>query len=114
MSYTPQEISDIEHAYQTMLEDINPFVNAPDHLALIDKAYHYCLEKCDGRYLISGKIYMMHLIDMARIAVLEVGLGYISVVASFLHSMVSDIRYQEDVAMGEDWLYLFEAFSKAS
>lgn len=87
MSYTSQEISTIQKAYETMLADIGPFVNAPEHLALIDKAYRFCLEHYDGRYLISGKAYMLHLIEMGRIAVLEVGLGYISVVAAFLHGM---------------------------
>ena len=79
------------------MTDIRPFVNAPEHLALIDKAYRYCLDKYDGRYLVSGKAYMMHLIEMGRIAVLEVGLGYISVVASFLHG----IDYKENVTIKE-------------
>ncbi len=78
-----------------MLADISPSVNAPEHLALIDKAYRYCLEKYDGRYLLSGKAYMFHLIDMARIAVVEVGLGYISVVAAFLHG----IDYKKEVSI---------------
>ena len=86
-SYTSLEILAIQQAYETMLDDISPSVNAPEHLALIDKAYRYCLEKYDGRYLLSGKAYMMHLIDMARIAVVEVGLGYISVAAAFLHGI---------------------------
>ena len=97
MSYTPQEISNIQKAYEAMLTDISPFVNAPEHLALIDKAYRFCLEKYDGRYLVSGKAYMFHLIEMARIAVLEVGLGYVSVTASFLHG----IDYKEDVSLAE-------------
>ncbi len=97
MSYTPQEISTIQMAYDAMLADINPFVNAPEHLALIDKAYRYCLDKYNGRYLVSGKAYMLHLIEMGRIAVLEVGLGYISVVASFLHG----VDYKEDVSFAE-------------
>ncbi|MCR5659604.1 MAG: TGS domain-containing protein [Bacteroidales bacterium] len=96
-AYTSLEILAIQQAYEAMLDDIHPFVNAPEHLALIDKAYRYCLEKYDGRYLISGKAYMFHLIDMARIAVLEVGLGYISVVASFLHG----IDYKEQVSLKE-------------
>ena len=86
-SYTSLEILSIQQAYETMLVDISPSVNAPEHLALIDKAYRYCLEKYDGRYTLSGKAYMYHLIDMARIAVVEVGLGYISVVAAFLHGI---------------------------
>ena len=73
--YSSLEILAIQHAYEAMLDDINPFVNAPEHLALIDKAYRFCLEKYDGRYLVSGKAYMFHLIEMGRIAVLEVGMG---------------------------------------
>ena len=95
--YTSLEILAIQQAYESMLDDINPFVNAPEHLALIDKAYRYCLDKYDGRYLASGKAYMLHLIEMGRIAVLEVGLGYISVVASFLHG----IDYKENVSLKE-------------
>lgn len=86
-SYTSLELLSIQRAYETMLADISPSVNAPEHLALIDKAYRYCLERYDGRYLLSGKAYMLHLIDMARIAVVEVGLGYISVAAAFLHGI---------------------------
>ena len=86
-SYTSLELLAIQRAYETMLADISPSVNAPEHLALIDKAYRYCLERYDGRYLLSGKAYMLHLIDMARIAVVEVGLGYISVAAAFLHGI---------------------------
>ncbi len=97
VGYTSLEILAIQQAYNSMLDDINPFVNAPEHLALIDKAYRYCLEKYDGRYLVSGKAYMLHLIEMARIAVLEVGLGYVSVVASFLHG----IDYKENVSIKE-------------
>ena len=74
VSYTALEILSIQQAYEGMLADIQPFVNAPEHLALIDKAYRYCLEKYDGRYLVSGKAYMLHLIDMGRIAVLDISL----------------------------------------
>ena len=95
--YSSLEILAIQRAYESMLADIHPFVNAPEHLALIDKAYRYCLEKYDGKYLVSGKAYMLHLIEMGRIAVLEVGLGYISVTASFLHG----IDYKENISIKE-------------
>ena len=115
--YTSLEILTIQRAYETMLDDIHPFVNAPEHLALIDKAYRYCLEKYDGRYLVSGKAYMLHLIEMGRIAVLEVGLGYISVVASFLHG----IDYKENVSIkdlekefGKTVAIVLEDFSEIS
>ena len=96
-NYTSTEILSIQQAYKDMLADISTSVNAPEHLALIDKAYRYCLDKYDGRYLVSGKAYMFHLIDMARIAVVEVGLGYISVVAAFLHG----IDYKVDLGVKE-------------
>lgn len=96
-SYTSLELLSIQRAYEAMLADISPSVNAPEHLALIDKAYRYCLERYDGRYLLSGKAYMLHLIDMARIAVVEVGLGYISVAAAFLHG----IDYKMGVSIKE-------------
>jgi GTP pyrophosphokinase len=95
--YSSLEILTIQKAYEAMLADINPFVNKPEHLALIEKAYRFCLEKYDGRYLNSGKAYMLHLIEMARIAVLEVGLGYISVAAAFLHG----IDYKCDLSIKE-------------
>ena len=39
VGYTSLEILAIQQAYTSMLDDINPFVNAPEHMALIDKAY---------------------------------------------------------------------------
>ena len=117
MSYTPQEISTIQKAYETMLADIKPFVNAPDHLALIDKAYHFCLEQYDGRYLVSGKAYMLHLIEMGCIAVLEVGLGYISVVAAFLHGMdyKNGITFKElEESFGKTVAIVLRDFSEIS
>ncbi len=91
MPYSAEVLAQIESAYQTMLADIKPQVNDPKHLAVIDDAYRFCLEQYDGKFMVSGKAYMFHLIDMARIAVVEVGLGYMSVAASFLHG----ITYKE-------------------
>ena len=80
-----------------MLVDIRPHVFDPQQLKGIDEAYHYSLEKYDGKYMVSGKAYLFHLIDLARIAVVEVGLGYMSVMAAFLHG----ITYKEQVDIGE-------------
>ena len=111
------EILAIQQAYESMLKDIQPFINAPNQLELIDKAYRYCMDEYDGRYLLSGKAYMMHLIEMGRIAVLEVGLGYISVVAAFLHG----IDYKKGVSgkelkeqFGKTVAIILEDFSQIS
>lgn len=97
MSYSLEQKASIEVAYRAMLADIKPQVNDPQQLAVIEDAYRYCMERYDGKYMVSGKAYMFHLIEMARIAVLEVGLGYMSVAASFLHG----ITYKESVDIGE-------------
>ena len=115
--YTSLEILAIQQAYESMLKDIQPFINAPNQLELIDKAFRYCLDEYDGRYLLSGKAYMMHLIEMGRIAVLEVGLGYISVMAAFLHG----IDYKKGVSgkelkeqFGKTVAIILEDFSQIS
>ena len=86
-AYSEEERDKIQQAFETLLDDIRP--NMPDHgkLQLIDDAYHYCLEVYDGKYMVSGKPYMFHLIDLVRIVVLELGLGYMSVIAAFLHGV---------------------------
>ncbi|MBO7082989.1 MAG: bifunctional (p)ppGpp synthetase/guanosine-3',5'-bis(diphosphate) 3'-pyrophosphohydrolase [Bacteroidales bacterium] len=104
MPYTKEERESIQRAYESMLVDIRPNVFDPQKLKVVEDAYQFCLEKYDGKYMISGKPYLFHLIDLARIAVLEVGLGYMSVVAAFLHG----ITYKENV----DMAYLEERFGK--
>ena len=96
-SYSVEEREKIQKAYVAMLDDIKVHVHDPKQLKAIDDAYHYSLEKYDGKYMVSGKAYLFHLIDMARIAVVEVGLGYMSVMASFLHG----ITYKENVELEE-------------
>ena len=96
-NYSQEEREKIQQAYETLLDDIRP--NMPDHdkLQLIDDAFHYCLELYDGKYMVSGKAYIFHLIDMARIVVLELGLGYMSVIAAFLHG----ITYKKEVPIAD-------------
>jgi len=116
-SYSALEILSIQKAYEAMLAEINPIVNAPDHLALIDKAFRFALEKYDGRYLASGKAYMFHLIEMANIAVLEVGLGYISVAAAFLHGIdyKCGVTFQElEQQFGKTVIIVLEGFTRIS
>ena len=103
-TYSIEEREAIQKAYESMLADIRPNVYDPQKLSVVEDAYQYSLEKYDGKYMVSGKAYMFHLIDLARIAVLEVGLGYMSVVAAFLHG----ITYKEHVDINE----LEERFGK--
>lgn len=80
-----------------MLDEIKPHITDPAHLLLIDKAYHYALEHYDGKHLVSGKAYMLHLTEMGRMAVTEFGLAYVSVVSAFLHG----ITYKLNIPISE-------------
>ena len=115
--YTIEERDIIQRAYESMLDDIRP--NMPDHgkLQLIDDAYHYCLELYDGKYMVSGKAYMFHLIDLARIVVLELGLGYMSVVAAFLHGVTykQEVNVEDIKSMfGKPIFAIMEGFDRIS
>ena len=59
MSYTIEEREQIQQAYETMLADIRQQVYDPQKLKAVDDAYHYSLEKYDGKYMVSGKAYML-------------------------------------------------------
>lgn len=95
--YTNEEKAVIERAYHNMLEEIKPHITDPEHLKIIDIAYQYTLEHYDGKHLLSGKAYMLHLIEMGRMAVTEFGLAYFSVVSAFLHG----ITYKLDIPISE-------------
>ncbi len=115
--YSFAERQAIQKAYDEMLVAIRPYVHEKDQLAIIDDAYAYCLEHYDGRYMVSGKAYMFHLIEMARITVIELGLGYVSVVAALLHG----IDYKMGVSLdeiesrfGKTVAVILDGFSKIS
>ncbi len=116
-NYTIEEITAIQKAYESMLADIKPHVNDEGQLQLIQEAYAYALEKYDGKYMVSGKAYLFHLIDLARIAVIEVGLGYVSVICAFLHGITykRGVQLQEiESRFGKIVAVIIDGFDKVS
>lgn len=95
--YTDEELVLINNSYNSFVQSINNFMDA-EQLGFIDKAYHFTLEKYDGRKMLSGRLYMLHLIEMAKIATIEVmGLKSKTVVGVFLHG----ITYKADVPLDD-------------
>lgn len=116
-NYTIEENTAIQKAYENMLADIKPHVNDKGQLQLIQEAYTYALEKYDGKHLVSGKAYLFHLIDLARIAVIEVGLGYVSVICAFLHGITykRGVQLQEiESRFGKIVAIIIDGFDKVS
>ena len=66
MPYTLEERKKIQQAYESMLVDIRPNVYDPQKLKVVEDAYQFSLEKYDGKYMVSGKAYMFHLIDLGQ------------------------------------------------
>jgi Guanosine polyphosphate pyrophosphohydrolases/synthetases len=95
--YTETELNIIRQAYDEMIVSIRPHISDENHLSFIEKAYRFSMERYNGKYLVSGKPYMLHLIEMSKIAVLEVGLSYITVASAFLHG----ITYKSGVSLSE-------------
>ena len=61
-----------------------------EQIGYIVKAYKLALEKYDGRKTISGGLYMLKLIEMADIAINEIGLRSKTIVGIFLHGITSE------------------------
>lgn len=65
---------------------------------LVLKAYSFAKEAHKNQKRISGQPIILHNIDVARILVEEIGLGYKSIIAGLLHHTLTDTEYtKEDI-----------------
>lgn len=117
-TYSNSELQNISREYAIMRDGIRgcPHIDE-DGLRRIEEAYIFALVRYDGKYLESGKPYMLHLIEMAKIAVLEVGLGHTTVVCVFLHGITykADVSLQEiEQRFGKNAAIIIDGFDKVS
>ena len=92
IGYTEKERTLIEVAFEVFIQSISKVMDS-EQIGYIVKAYKLALEKHDGRKTLSGGLYLLKLIEMADIAVNEIGLRSKTVVGIFLH----DIMLESDV-----------------
>ncbi|MEL6987266.1 MAG: RelA/SpoT family protein, partial [Bacteroidota bacterium] len=76
-------------AYRSMLGSINSKMNAEDKVNM-RKAYEIAVKAHAKQRRKSGEPYILHPIEVARIAAEEMGLGPTAVVAALLHDVVED------------------------
>ncbi len=75
-----------------------PRCQTPDNKKLVTKAFELAHEAHQGMRRKSGEPYILHPIEVARIAAEEIGLGTKGVIASILHDVVEDTDYTvEDI-----------------
>lgn len=82
---------------------------------LVLKAYHFAKDAHKNQKRISGDPIILHNIDVARIVVEEIGLGYKSIITALLHHTLTDTEYsKEDISgmFGEKIVELVEGLGK--
>ncbi|MBK3517746.1 RelA/SpoT family protein [Carboxylicivirga marina] len=70
-----------------------PRCQTPENMKLVTKAFELAHEAHHGMRRKSGEPYILHPIEVARIAAEEIGLGTKGVVAAILHDVVEDTDY---------------------
>ena len=69
-----------------------------EELDVVQKAFDFANEAHKGVRRRSGEPYIIHPIEVAKIVVSDIGLGYKSIVAALLHDVVEDTEYtSEDI-----------------
>ncbi|MCF8296853.1 MAG: RelA/SpoT family protein [Saprospiraceae bacterium] len=87
-----EEKKDILKRYRNLLKVCRPKTNKEDK-KLIRKAFHIAAEAHKDMRRKSGEPYIIHPLEVAYIAVAEIGLGTTSVICALLHDVVEDTDY---------------------
>ncbi|MFT5748795.1 MAG: guanosine-3',5'-bis(diphosphate) 3'-pyrophosphohydrolase [Ancylomarina sp.] len=95
---TQQDKELILASYQKLLASCKRS-NTPERKAMIEKAFYFAWDAHRGVRRKSGEPYIIHPIEVAKIAAKEIGLGTKSIVSALLHDVVEDTDYTvEDIA----------------
>lgn len=83
IGYTDNERALIEVAFDVFIRSVGKVMDS-EQIGYIVKAYNLALDKFDGRKTLSGGLYLLKLIEMADIAVGEIGLRSKTIVGKYL------------------------------
>ena len=94
---TPKEISEVEHKkiraeFDSLMIKLNPKLSGDDHTHL-KRAYEMAVHGHRFQRRKSGEPYILHPIEVARIAFEEMGLGPTAIICAILHDVVEDTEY---------------------
>lgn len=116
ITYTKKEKELVEVAFSIFIQSVSKVMDS-EQIGYIVKAYNLALDKYDGRKTMSGGIYMLKLIEMADIAVNEIGLRSKTIVGIFLHEITSESDVTIDYIkehFGDRAAMIVDGFSKIS
>lgn len=98
MKYTETDEKLIDRAFQELITHCDKRKYKPGERDMIIRAFQFAKEAHKGVRRRSGEPYILHPISVARIVVVEIGLGVKSVVSALLHDIVEDTDYTiEDI-----------------
>ena len=114
--YTEKERSLVEVAFNIFIQSVKKVMDA-EQIGYIVKAYELALDKYDGKKTLSGGIYLLKLIEMADIAVNEIGLRSKTIVGIFLHGITTETDVTIDYIkehFGERAAMIVEGYGRIS
>lgn len=101
MKYTEFNENDyrlIEENYESLAKLAKERCRNEEEYAVVKKAFDFANEAHKNVRRRSGEPYMLHPIEVAKIVVGDIGLGYKSITAALLHDVVEDTDYTvEDI-----------------
>lgn len=94
--FTQKDYDQINKCYAELKVAAEKRVKDPEEMKVIQKAFDFANEAHKNVRRRSGDPYMIHPIEVAKIVVSDIGLGYKSISAALLHDVVEDTDYTID------------------
>lgn len=94
--FTQKDYDQINKCYSELKAAAEKRVKNPAEMKVIQKAFDFANEAHKNVRRRSGDPYMIHPIEVAKIVVSDIGLGYKSISAALLHDVVEDTDYTID------------------
>ena len=94
--FTEEDYRLINEDYKTLQQLAQQRCSNESELAVVQKAFEFANEAHKNVRRRSGEPYILHPIEVAKIVVKEISLGYKSIAAALLHDVVEDTSYTVD------------------
>lgn len=96
--FTKEDFDLIKKEWESLAEAAKARCRTEDEFKVVQKAFDFANEAHKDVRRRSGVPYIIHPIQVAKIVVSDIGLGYKSIVAALLHDVVEDTEYTvEDI-----------------
>lgn len=113
--FTENDYRLIGDDFKSLMEVAGPRCRSAEEVATVRKAFDFASQAHKNVRRRSGEPYIIHPIEVAKIVVTEIGLGYKSICAALLHDVVEDTNYTvEDIhnLFGDKIASLVEGLTK--